>query len=158
MALIRATKQWRSILNSTVPQTQSFSITSSPTRKFATTAADASAGGHHETAKSKFPTAEWAPIMVLGGFMAIVLSIASHSMWQQLAYSPQVHLSKKKRESVPEVYDPDVVVRSADKFVNKSFLRKVGNIQEKSFHDPSIHDPYTRSREVQSLKSVGVHK
>ncbi|KAI5648814.1 hypothetical protein M9H77_34819 [Catharanthus roseus] len=125
-----------SILNSTVPQTQSFSITSSPTRKFATTAADAS-----------FPTAEWAPIMVLGGFMAIVLSIASHSMWQQLAYSPQVHLSKKKRESVPEVYDPDVVVRSADKFVNKSFLRKVGNIQEKSFHDP-----------MQSLKSVGVHK
>lgn len=154
MALNRAVTQWRrSILLQANAQTRSLS--SSSTRKFST---KTTADEHHDrnNRKAKYLTGEWAPVMVLGGFMAVVVAIAGHSLWQQMAYSPAVHLTKKKRESMPEVYNPDVVVGSADNFVNKSFLRKVGNIQEKRFHDPSIHDAYTRSREVESLKSVGI--
>merc|ERR1712071_305110 len=75
-------------------------------------------------------TGEFAPLYVMGGLVLAAAIMATHTAKQQLMHSPTVFVSKKKRESVPEVGDPDVVISSADKFVNKSFLRKVGHIQE----------------------------
>ncbi|CAI9090984.1 OLC1v1025892C1 [Oldenlandia corymbosa var. corymbosa] len=159
------TKQWRSMLINSAGQSRAFSLSGPATatsRKYVTTAA---APIHEElnlrTAKAKAAaTGDWAPVMIMGGFMVVVLTIASHSAWQQLAYAPSVHIRKKKRETLPEVYAPNAVVGSADKFINKSFFRKVGHIQDNNviLEDSSRPDPFTRSREIHSLKSVGVGK
>ncbi|KAL3520616.1 hypothetical protein ACH5RR_018765 [Cinchona calisaya] len=154
---LRAAKKCTSMLQAMARQHRS--LASSSTRKYATTTADASEAMHalEHHAKAKFPAGDWAPIMIMGGFLIAVVTMATHSAWQQLAYSPAVQLSKKKRETVPEVFQPDVVLGSADKFVNKSFLRKVAHIQDNKrvLEDTTRPNPFTHSREIESLKSVG---
>ena len=73
---------------------------------------------------------EFAPIYIVMGMVAAALTIATHTAKQQLLHSPTVHVSKKKRETMPEVDDPDGVINCASNFVNKSFLRKVAHIQD----------------------------
>lgn len=91
--------------------------------------------------------AEFTPIYVVLGLVVVAASIGTHTAKQQLMHSPTVHVSKKRRESMPEVEDPDRVISSADKFVNKSFLRKVAHIQDNkpTLPDPIRPDPFTRS-------------
>jgi len=95
---------------------------------------------------SEYMKGEYAPIYIVMGMVAVVVSIATHTAKQQLLHSPMVNCSKKKRESIPEVEDPDTVITSADKFINKSFLRKVAHIQSdtKTLSDPVHPDPFTR--------------
>ncbi|OVA09716.1 hypothetical protein BVC80_9101g254 [Macleaya cordata] len=102
---------------------------------------------------------DYAPIYVTMGMVVLAMAFGVHTAKQQLRYSPSVHISKKKRETIPEVDDPDHTMEEADKFINKSFLRKVGHIQGRSHStipDPIRGDIFTRPRQVESLKSVGV--
>ncbi|PRQ39740.1 hypothetical protein RchiOBHm_Chr4g0428531 [Rosa chinensis] len=102
--------------------------------------------------------AENAPIWIVAGMVGAAVLIAIHTAKQQLVHSPVVNFRKTKRESVPEVDDPDAVVGSADKFISKSFLRKVAHIQDNTntVHDPSRPNPFTAPRKAETLKSVGV--
>ncbi|KAK3015216.1 hypothetical protein RJ639_006854 [Escallonia herrerae] len=105
--------------------------------------------------------ADHAPIYIVFGMIMVAVSIGAHTAKQQLAYSPAVKVSKKKRESVPEVDQPEAMVGSSDKFINKSFLRKVGHIQDpasRTLPDPTRPDPFTCSRDVETLQSVGVSR
>lgn len=91
--------------------------------------------------------AAFAPVMVVLGMILVAVSIGVHTAKQQLVYSPAVQVNKKRRESVPEVDDPDYVVDGADKFINKSMLRGVAQIQE--YDNPTLSylvrpNPYTR--------------
>ncbi|XP_048427684.1 uncharacterized protein LOC125471406 [Pyrus x bretschneideri] len=86
-------------------------------------------------------------------------TISSICALQQLMHAPMVVVDKSKRESMQEVDNPDVAVSSSDKFINKSFLRKVGQIQEpssRSMPDSVQHDPFTRPRTAETLKTAGV--
>lgn len=87
--------------------------------------------------------------MVLG-LVAVAVTIGTHTIKQQLAHSPSVSLSKKKRSSLSEVEDPESAVNSSDKFVHKSFLRKVAHIQDDNCVLPDIPhpDPFTRARKA----------
>lgn len=89
---------------------------------------------------------EFAPIYMVLGMVLLAVTIGTHTAKQQLMHSPTVYLNKKRRESIPEVEDPDRVISSADKFVNNSFLRKLAHIQDntRTLPDPSRPDPYTR--------------
>ena len=58
------------------------------------------------------------------------MSFGLHCAKQQLLYAPNVFVSKKKRETFPEVCDPDYVVDEADKFKTKSFFRRIAHVQE----------------------------
>lgn len=89
---------------------------------------------------------EFAPIFVVLGMLMVAMTIGAHTAKQHLMHSPGVRVSKKKRESFPEVEDPDNVISSADKFVNKSFLRKVAHIQDHKhvIPDPTRPNPFTR--------------
>lgn len=84
-------------------------------------------------------------MMVVMGMVAVAMVFGTHTAKQQLMHNPSVHVSKKKRESMPEVDDPDSAIRSADKFVNKSFFRKVAHIQENKqvLPDPVRPNPFT---------------
>lgn len=89
---------------------------------------------------------EFAPVAIIGGFVGLAVLMAGHSLKQQLMHCPGVSTRKNRRASVAEVDDPDHCVSSADKFINKSWLRKVGQIQDKStaiLHDPTRPNPFT---------------
>ncbi|KAL6493235.1 hypothetical protein OROGR_032994 [Orobanche gracilis] len=98
---------------------------------------------------------------ILGGMVSVACLIGIHTAKQQLLHSPSVHLTKKRRECIPEVDNPDAVIQSADKFMSKSFLRKVGHIQDRHAHNMNEQARYGSTRsspEVETLKSVGVGK
>lgn len=99
---------------------------------------------------------------VVLGLIAVALSFGAHTAKQQLAYSPGVRVSKKRRETLPEVVDPDLVANEADRFINKSLFRRVAHIQDMDakragISDPTRpSDPFRMPKRVEDLKSVGV--
>ncbi|VFQ65924.1 unnamed protein product [Cuscuta campestris] len=114
-----------------------------------------------EKTKSWLTTGDEIPLWMMGGFVSVVVFMAVHTAKNQLIHSPSVQVMKKKRENLVEVDDPKTVVGSADKFVNKSFLRKVGQIQDpetRVLKDPTRPDPFTIPRKYDTLNFVGVDK
>ncbi|KAG8365773.1 hypothetical protein BUALT_Bualt17G0006700 [Buddleja alternifolia] len=120
-------------------QTHNLSITrslaTSTTPRFAAASATSTAVHEaHSSTRGGRMTATfgqmWMVIGLLGGMVGIACCMGIHTAKQQLLHSPSVHVSKKRRESVPEVDNPDAIIRSSDNFTNKSFLRKVGHIQD----------------------------
>ena len=90
---------------------------------------------------------ELAPLYVLLGMVGAGVIIGIHTVKQQLMHSPTVRVNKKRRVSLPEIEDPELIINNSDKFVNKSFLRKVAHIQDRKpvLPDPTRVDPYARS-------------
>ncbi|XP_059637661.1 uncharacterized protein LOC132279652 [Cornus florida] len=139
---LRATRCWRSMVNGLRGN-----------RSYATAAETFHANDKPRSSLR----GEFAPIYMMFGMIMVALTIGAHTAKQQLVHSPAVKVNKKRRESMQEVDNPDAVVGSADKFVNKSFLRKVARIQDHQvLRDSMRPDPFTRSRDVETLKSAGV--
>ncbi|GAB2281861.1 hypothetical protein Dimus_016423 [Dionaea muscipula] len=126
------------------------------TRSFATASETARA-----TSKSWAKHADMAPIYMVCGMVAVAVMIAVHTAKQQLVHSPSVHLNKKKRAMIPEVDEASGAVESADKFITKSFLRRIGHIQDESKQTlPNMNrgDIFTSPRRAETLESVGAAK
>uniref|UniRef100_A0A7N0V703 Uncharacterized protein n=1 Tax=Kalanchoe fedtschenkoi TaxID=63787 RepID=A0A7N0V703_KALFE len=101
-----------------------------------------------EPAKSRAVVrADQVPIYMILGMAAVAASLGIYTATHQVLHSPTVRVSKKKRETLPEVEDPGVVVSWADKFVNKSLFRKLAHLKEHYHRDPS--------RYVESLENIG---
>ncbi|XP_057788429.1 uncharacterized protein LOC131005443 [Salvia miltiorrhiza] len=97
------------------------------------------------------------PVGILGGAVVMALMIGVHTVTQHFVRSPLVHVTKQNRGSMPEVDQPDASIRSGDNFVNKSFLRKVAHLQDKQYGEEKLPiNIYTRSREADTLQTVGV--
>lgn len=96
--------------------------------------------------KKNLMTGETAPIWMVCGMVSVAVIFAVHTMKQQLAHSPMVSLTKKRRESIWEVDNPERVMANVEKFENKSILRKVGHIQERQtvLSHPDLPDFYYR--------------
>ncbi|KAE8711862.1 Calnexin precursor family protein [Hibiscus syriacus] len=118
--------------------------------------------GHSQDVKPPKRKGDYVAIYVAVGMIALATTLGVHTVVQQLKNSPQVRVNKKRRESLPEVEEPERVLDEADKFVKQSFFRKVAHVQ-KNDDDYAIDDP-TRADmfadkpkyRVESLKSVGV--
>lgn len=112
---------------------------------------------HGKSAKGDF-----IPVYVAIGMIALSTGLGLHTAWQQLRNSPTVRVKKQRRETLPEVVEPDHVVEEADKYVKKSFFRKVAHVQDQSYPDKTIipdpirRDAYAYQPRVETLKSVGV--
>ncbi|XP_068647263.1 uncharacterized protein [Aristolochia californica] len=109
--------------------------------------------------KHKVPVGEYAPIAMVLGLCAAAISMAVHTAKQQLLHHPGVNISKKRRESLAEADDPDKALSEANKFLNKSFLRRVAHIQDRkeAIVPDSIHgDVFASEKKAETLKSVGV--
>ncbi|KAK7852396.1 hypothetical protein CFP56_039127, partial [Quercus suber] len=74
---------------------------------------------------------ELAPLYVLLGMVGVGVTIGIHTMKQELMHSPTVRVNKKRRVSLPEVEDPEVIIKNSDNFLQKSFLRKVAHIRDR---------------------------
>ncbi|KAL7094141.1 hypothetical protein ACP275_11G083000 [Erythranthe tilingii] len=156
-----AAKQCKSIImqRNMYSQLSVRNMASTTTPKMAAASVAASGAMHQQGGRMKRIGAiygpMWAVIGIMGGLVGMACCIGIHTAKQQLFHSPSVQVTKKRRECIPEVDSPEAVIRSADKFENKSFLRKVAHIQDN--RNRAIQpDPYTRSREAETLHSVGV--
>ncbi|CAL1355218.1 unnamed protein product [Linum trigynum] len=75
-------------------------------------------------------TGEYAPVYIVMGFVSVAVAIGVHTAKQQLVHSPGVSLRKTRRGSMSEADRPDLATTNGQNFLNKSFLRKVGHIQQ----------------------------
>lgn len=104
---------------------------------------------------------DFVPVYVAIGMIMLAGSIGIHTAMQQIVRSPAVRVKKTRRVSFPEVEEPDHVVEESQKFLDKSFFRKVAHIQEFNSGDTLVPDTirkdvYGRKHSVETLKSVGI--
>ncbi|XP_061354601.1 uncharacterized protein LOC133299175 [Gastrolobium bilobum] len=155
----RAAKNWQLTLTQLGGAgRRSFATSTIPKLKPMSPVIDAAHHDAHSTSRMSTLKAELAPVYIVCGMVGVALAIGTHTAFQQLTRSPTVHVNKKRRESMPEVYDPDRTINSANKFINGSFFRKVSHIQENkaTLHDPVHPNPFTRPRTAETLKTVGI--
>ncbi len=100
------------------------------------------------------------PVVVALGMIATSVTLGLYTAFHQLRNSPDVFVNKKLRETLPEVEYPEKVAESADRFVGKSFFRKVAHVQEfdrqEIMTDPIRKDAYAHRGPLETLQSVGV--
>ncbi|XP_002511068.2 uncharacterized protein LOC8277423 [Ricinus communis] len=142
--------------------TATFATSSSPKLKAYAPTADFGYHDHPQEKRTKKTVkGDYVPVYVAVGMIALSLSLGLFTAKQQIMHCPNVRV-KKKGEGVAEVEDPDQVVNEADKFIKKSFFRKVAHIQEfdsglQSFPDHIQRDAFAHDNpRVESLKSVGI--
>ncbi|XP_057516677.1 uncharacterized protein LOC130797905 [Amaranthus tricolor] len=104
-------------------------------------------------------TGNYVPIYVALGMIGLAVALGVHTAKQQFMYAPDVVLKKSRRETVPEVVEPERVAEESKDFIKNSLFRKVAHVQEfETPVDNPIHgNPLTREPRVESLKSVGVN-
>eukprot|EP01018_Ginkgo_biloba_P018321 Gb_38754 [translate_table: standard] len=100
------------------------------------------------------------PIYTLLGMTLMALFMGTLTIKQELMHCPNVLVDKKKRKSLPELKDPDFVLKKSDDFVNKSFFRRVGENTAKDSElgraMPWLGARDTSQKQAETLKSVGV--
>ncbi|CAL9135897.1 unnamed protein product [Musa acuminata var. zebrina] len=123
-----AAGHWRSVARR-VGSTRRLSTSTTPKMK-PMSSVGAGFINHDHGSKLRESKAEFTPIGVMLGLVLMALTIGAHAAKQQLAHSPGARVSKKKREMMAEVVEPEHVAGEADRFVTKSFSRKVAHLQD----------------------------
>ncbi|KAK7308041.1 hypothetical protein VNO77_41632 [Canavalia gladiata] len=155
----RAAKNWQWTLIELGGGRRSFATATTPKLRPMSSAIDATHDAHSLSRMLRNPKAELAPVYIVCGMVVMALTIGTHTAFQQLARSPTVHINKKRRETMPEVYDPDRTMNCATKFIDGSFLRKISHIQENkaTLQDPLHPNPFTHPRTAETLKTMGIN-
>ncbi|KAH9618172.1 hypothetical protein KSS87_004345 [Heliosperma pusillum] len=104
------------------------------------------------------PLRDYVPVYVALGMITLSLSLGLYTAKQELLHGPDVRVKKTRRETLPEVVEPDTVAREAEDFVKKSLFRKVAHVQEFETTLPNPVRGHLLSKElkVESLKTVGI--
>lgn len=88
----------------------------------------------------------YAPVYISLGLIMLSASIGVFTASHQLKHSPNVFVKKSKRESLPELVEPEKVAEESDEFIKKSFFRKIAHVQDadrqKIMPDPIRGDTY----------------
>ncbi|TYH84822.1 hypothetical protein ES332_D02G222100v1 [Gossypium tomentosum] len=119
----RATGYWKSMITQLEIRSSNRLFASSTTQRMK----------QYTTAPGDLPPNkhwDYMPIYFVGGMVAVAIMIAAHTEKQQLRHCPNVVITKQKRASISELDSPNQATASGQKFLNKSFLRKVAHIQE----------------------------
>lgn len=149
---------WLALLRNSYGGKAAYATSTAPKMKAYAAAADYG----HKQQHGKSAKRDFVAIYVAIGMIALSTGLGLHTAWQQLRNSPTVSVKKQRRETLPEVVEPDHVAEEAEKFMKKSFFRKVAHVQERSYPDhhqilsPIQGDAYTYTPRVETLKSVGV--
>ncbi|KAK6153854.1 hypothetical protein DH2020_013493 [Rehmannia glutinosa] len=110
--------------------------------------------------KSKLPKGDLVPVCVALGMIALSTSFGVYTALHQLGRAPNVFVKKSRRETIPEVVEPERTVEQAERFVKQSFFRKVAHIQDSDRQEimpnPIRGDVFTRPLHVETLKDIGV--
>ncbi|KAI3521113.1 hypothetical protein L1887_10574 [Cichorium endivia] len=137
-----------------------FSTSTSPKMKAYSPTAD-HGFGQHEPKPSPVKGA-YAPVYISLGLILMSVSIGVFTATHQLKRAPNVSVRKSKRETLPELVEPEKVAEESNEFIKKSFFRKIAHVQEADrqdvMPDPIRGDTYAMHPKpyTESLKSVGV--
>ncbi|XP_011003526.1 PREDICTED: uncharacterized protein LOC105110245 [Populus euphratica] len=158
----RSMGYWKSI-TSRLSGTATYATSTPPKLKsYAPTADQFGHHYHQESKHGKKVRGDFVPVYVAIGMIAVSISLGLYTAKQQVLYAPNVRVRKKTRETIPEVVDPDKVVDEADKFIKKSFFRKVAHVQEFDHNgleylpDPVRKEVFAHKPRAETLKDVGV--
>ncbi|XP_071722500.1 uncharacterized protein [Rutidosis leptorrhynchoides] len=118
--------------------------------------------GHSGTSKKVPRKGDYVPVYVALGLITMSVSFGLFTVYHELKHAPNVHLKKKRRETLPEVYDPDKVLEEADGYLKKSFFRKIAHVQEfdngvNSMNNTITKDVFARQPKAETLKEVGIN-
>ena len=80
------------------------------------------------------------PVCVAIGMVGLSMSFGLYTAMQHLKYSPDVQVRKSRRETIPELADPDRVLEESEKLIKNSFFRKIAHIQDFN-HQYTVPDP-----------------
>ncbi|KAK2662171.1 hypothetical protein Ddye_000745 [Dipteronia dyeriana] len=118
--------------------------------------------GHFQDHKGRKTRAvlkgDFVPVYVAVGMIALSVSLGLLTAKHQILYSPGVRVKKKTRETLLEVEDPDKVLDESERFLKKSFFRKVAHVQEFDHvvPGPIRKDVFACIPKAEALESVGI--
>ncbi|KAI8529305.1 hypothetical protein RHMOL_Rhmol12G0215000 [Rhododendron molle] len=118
--------------------------------------------GHGKDAKQGAPPplkGDFVPVYVALGLIGLSATLGMYTAMHQLSRAPNVRVRKSLRETIPEVVVPELTVEEGDKFIKKSWFRKLAHIQEKD--DPIVPthvncEILVKPPKAETLKDVGV--
>ncbi|KAJ7957148.1 NADH-ubiquinone reductase complex 1 MLRQ subunit [Quillaja saponaria] len=105
---------------------------------------------------------DFVAVYVAIGMIALSVTLGLHTAKQQLMHSPTVYVKKERRETLPEVVEPEHIAEEAEKFFKKSFFRKIAHVQKAKnpnmqvIPDQISRDAYAYRPKIDTLQSVGV--
>ncbi|XP_030548480.2 uncharacterized protein LOC115753802 [Rhodamnia argentea] len=107
------------------------------------------------------PWGEYVPVCVAVGMILLSVTLGLHTAKQHIMYSPMVRVNKSRRETVPEVVEPERVVEESENFLTRSFFRKLAHVQdivtgEAVDPDPIRKDAFAHRPKAETLRSVSV--
>lgn len=106
------------------------------------TATEYSAHHFHPDITPRPVEGEFVPVYVALGMIMLSTGLGLYTAIQHLSWAPGVYVKKSRRERLPEVEEPDHVLDEADRFIKKSFFRKVAHVQDSSHgEDHVMSDP-----------------
>ncbi|XP_076960910.1 uncharacterized protein LOC143637400 [Bidens hawaiensis] len=156
---LRATNLLKSMVNRS---RGSFGFATSTTPKMKAFSPNADHDYHHQDPKPKSLKGDYVPVYISLGLILMSVSIGTYTATHQLKRSPNVFVRKSKRETLPELVEPEKVTEESEEFIKKSFFRKIAHVQDADrqdiMADPIRGDTYAMDQKpyVESLKSVGV--
>lgn len=150
---------WLAALKNGVGGKAAFATSTAPKMKAYAAPADY---GRVSQQKGKSTKQDFVAVYVAIGMITLSTGLGLHTAWQHLRNSPEVHVKKKRRETLPEVVEPEHVAEESEKFIKNSFFRKVAHVQDRIYPDhhdiPNAvpKDAYAHRPRLETLKSVGV--
>lgn len=137
----------------------SYATATAPKLKAYAPSAEADVGRPKQRAGK--PWGEYVPMCVAAGMILLSVSLGLHTVKQQIMHSPTVRVKKSRRETVPEVVEPEHVQKESENFLTRSFFRKVAHVQdintgEDVIPDPIRKDAFAHHPKAETLQSVGV--
>lgn len=113
---------------------------------------------HDGSTSSVAGKGDFVPVYVAFGMITLSMGLGIYTATQHLVNDPTVRVNKKRRETIPEVVEPERVVNEAERFFKKSCFRKVAHIQEFNHVIPDTirKDIYAYRPRVETLQSVGI--
>ncbi|GLJ46230.1 hypothetical protein SUGI_0973940 [Cryptomeria japonica] len=118
----RATAHWRSILS----RYQNARLISTSTQFKMQPHASAHGGAVAAAGSLRTFKTDYIPIYTLFGMILLAVSLGTLNVKHELVHCPSVFVNKKKRKTVPEVENSELVMQKSEDFVNKSIFRKLG--------------------------------
>ncbi|XP_059644097.1 uncharacterized protein LOC132285887 [Cornus florida] len=122
----RSSNHWKSMVNR-LRGSSSFATSTSPKMK---AYAPADHFGLVHDIKTRPVRGDFVPVYVAIGMVILSTTLGMLTALHTLKYCPSVFVKKSRRETLPELVEPDHVVEEADKLIKKSFFRKVAHVQK----------------------------
>ncbi|XP_030515526.1 uncharacterized protein LOC115729196 [Rhodamnia argentea] len=88
--------------------------------------------------KKRMKKGDFVPVCVALGMIAVSTSLGLYTAMGELKDSPTVRVRKSRRETLPEVVEPEVVVEEAERFMTRSLFRKIAHLQEFDAGDSTV--------------------